>query len=90
MWGLAGWSGSQDEESFSSMQYAVDSGCNFFDTAWGYGEGKSEKLLGELVRANKEKKIYTATKIPPGILSGQAGANINWMIVFHLIILRNM
>jgi aryl-alcohol dehydrogenase-like predicted oxidoreductase len=65
MWGMAGWTGSQDEESLRSLQYAVDSGCNFFDTAWGYGEGKSERMLGELVRANKEKKIYTATKIPP-------------------------
>ena len=40
-------------------------GCNFFDTAWGYGAGKSEHLLGELIRANKGKKLYTATKMPP-------------------------
>lgn len=65
MWGLAGWSGSDDRESFESLQLAVDRGCNFFDTAWGYGAGKSEKILGELIRANKGKKIYTATKIPP-------------------------
>jgi aryl-alcohol dehydrogenase-like predicted oxidoreductase len=65
MWGLAGWTGSDDQESFRSLQLAVDMGCNFFDTAWGYGEGKSESLLGELVRANKERKLYTATKIPP-------------------------
>ena len=65
MWGMAGWSGSDDEESFSSLQLAVDMGCNFFDTAWGYGSGRSEHLLGELVRANKGKKIFTATKMPP-------------------------
>ncbi len=65
MWGMAGWTGSNDEESLSSLQFAVDLGCNFFDTAWGYGEGKSESLLGELIRANKDKKLYTATKIPP-------------------------
>lgn len=65
MWGIAGWTGSDDEESFRSLQLAVDMGCNFFDTAWGYGEGKSESLLGELVRANKYQKLYTATKIPP-------------------------
>ena len=40
-------------------------GCNFFDTAWGYGEGHSERLLGQLVRANPERRLYTATKIPP-------------------------
>lgn len=65
MWGMGGWSGSDDEESLASLQHAVDLGCNFFDTAWAYGEGRSERLLGELVRANPEKKLYTATKIPP-------------------------
>ena len=65
MWGMGGWTGSDDEESQRSLQRAVDLGCNFFDTAWGYGEGKSEALLGELVRANPDKKLYTATKMPP-------------------------
>ena len=58
MWGMAGWTGSDDEESMSSMQRAVDLGCNFFDTAWGYGEGKSEALLGKLVRSNPDRKLY--------------------------------
>lgn len=65
MWGMAGWTGSNDDESMASLQLAVDMGCNFFDTAWGYGAGKSEGLLGDLIRANKGKKLFTATKIPP-------------------------
>jgi aryl-alcohol dehydrogenase-like predicted oxidoreductase len=65
MWGMGGWSGSDDEESLKSLQFAVDNGCNFFDTAWGYGAGRSEALLGQLVRANPQQKLYTATKIPP-------------------------
>ncbi len=65
MWGMAGWTGSSDEESLQSLQQAVDLGCNFFDTAWAYGDGHSEELLGKLVRANPGKKLYTATKIPP-------------------------
>lgn len=65
MWGMGGWTGSDDEESLASLQRAVDLGCNFFDTAWAYGEGKSERLLGQLVRANSDKKLYTATKVPP-------------------------
>ena len=48
-----------------SLQRAVDLGCNFFDTAWAYGDGHSESLLGRLVRANPAKRLYTATKIPP-------------------------
>src|SRR2546421_5849236 len=65
MWGMGGWTGSDDEESLAALQHAVDLGCNFFDTAWAYGEGHSEGLLGQLVRANPAKKLYTATKIPP-------------------------
>lgn len=65
MWGIGSWPDSDDAESLRSLQRAVDLGCNFFDTAWAYGEGRSERLLGELVRANPEKRIYTATKIPP-------------------------
>ena len=65
MWGMGGWTGSSDEESLRSLQHAVNLGCNFFDTAWAYGEGRSEALLGQLVRSNPEQKLYTATKIPP-------------------------
>ena len=65
MWGMGGWSGSDDAESAAALQHAVAMGCNFFDTAWGYGKGHSEKLLGSLVRANQGRKLYTATKIPP-------------------------
>jgi aryl-alcohol dehydrogenase-like predicted oxidoreductase len=43
----------------------VDLGCNFFDSAWHYGSGHSEELLGELVRCNPKTKLYVATKIPP-------------------------
>jgi aryl-alcohol dehydrogenase-like predicted oxidoreductase len=65
MWGMASWTGSDDAQSLEAMQLAVDLGCNFFDTAWAYGEGHSERLLGKLVRANPGKTIYTATKVPP-------------------------
>lgn len=65
MWGLASWSGADQEEVMESLQLAVDMGCNFFDTAWGYGAGKSEGILGQLIRANKGKRLYTATKMPP-------------------------
>ncbi len=65
MWGMAGWTGSEDAESLASLQRAVDLGCNFFDTAWAYGDGHSEQLLGKVLRANSGKTLYTATKVPP-------------------------
>lgn len=65
MWGLAGWTGRDDTETRASLQLAADLGCTFFDTALAYGEGHSEALLGELVRANPGKRLIAATKIPP-------------------------
>jgi len=65
MWGMGEWTGSDDEQSLRSLQRAIDLGCNFFDTAWAYGDGHSEHLLGEILRANPDKKLFTATKIPP-------------------------
>ena len=65
MWGMAGWTGSEDAESLASLQRAVDLGCNFFDTAWAYGDGHSEELLGKILRKNPSKRLYAATKVPP-------------------------
>jgi aryl-alcohol dehydrogenase-like predicted oxidoreductase len=65
MWGMGGWSGSDDTLSRSSLERAVELGCTFFDTAWAYGQGRSERLLAELLRAHPDVKLYTATKIPP-------------------------
>jgi aryl-alcohol dehydrogenase-like predicted oxidoreductase len=65
MWGMAGWTGSDDAESLASLQRSIDLGCNFFDTAWAYGDGHSEELLGKARRANRGKKLYVASKVPP-------------------------
>jgi aryl-alcohol dehydrogenase-like predicted oxidoreductase len=65
MWGMVGWTGAEDDQSCQALQLAVELGCNFFDTAWAYGAGQSERLLGEFVRANADKKLFVATKIPP-------------------------
>jgi aryl-alcohol dehydrogenase-like predicted oxidoreductase len=65
MWGMGGWTESDDSESMDSLYQSVELGCNFFDTAYAYGEGHSEKLLGQLLRAYPDRKLYTASKIPP-------------------------
>ncbi|MEU7609152.1 aldo/keto reductase [Micromonospora sp. NPDC049204] len=69
MWGvgggLHGWTGVEDDEKFAALQRAVDLGCNFFDTAWVYGRGHSEQVLGDLVRANPGTRLYVTTKVPP-------------------------
>ncbi|MGH9899011.1 MAG: aldo/keto reductase [Pyrinomonadaceae bacterium] len=65
MFGMGSWSDSDDQESLTAMRRAVDLGCNFFDTALAYGNGRSERLLGQLLRDYADKKLYTATKVPP-------------------------
>lgn len=65
MWGMAGWTESDDQQSERSLDLAVENGCNFFDTAWGYGEGHSEELLGKLLKRHPLQRLYIATKIPP-------------------------
>src|SRR5687768_14645468 len=65
MWGLAGWTGTDTSQLDEALNRSVALGCNFYDTAWGYGAGKSEQILGDLVRQHPEKRLYHATKIPP-------------------------
>jgi aryl-alcohol dehydrogenase-like predicted oxidoreductase len=69
MWSMggdvSGWTGGSDDEHRVALQEAVSLGCNFFDTAWIYGRGHSESLLGELRRVNPARKLYCATKLPP-------------------------
>jgi len=65
MWGMGGWTGSNDEESAAALDRAASLGCNFFDTAWAYGEGRSERLLGALLRRHPQRRLYAGTKVPP-------------------------
>lgn len=65
MWGLAGWTGSESSEVQKSLERSVALGCNFYDTAWGYGAGKSEEILGQLMKHHAGKQLHFATKIPP-------------------------
>ena len=57
MWGMGGWTGSDDAESIASLDRSVALGCKFFDTAWAYGEGKSEQLLAQMLRAHAARAV---------------------------------
>jgi aryl-alcohol dehydrogenase-like predicted oxidoreductase len=65
MWGMAGWTGSDDAESGQALDRAIELGCNFFDTAYAYGEGRSERLLGDALARHRGTRLYAATKVPP-------------------------
>jgi aryl-alcohol dehydrogenase-like predicted oxidoreductase len=82
LWGMSGWSGSSDDESLAALQLAVDLGCNFFDTAWAYGGGKSDALLGEIKARNSGRRLYAASKIPPANLQWPARPEYKYSDVF--------
>jgi len=65
LWGMGGWTGSDDQESLRALDLAISLGCTFFDTAWVYGLGKSETLLGQALRTHHDARVIVATKIPP-------------------------
>jgi aryl-alcohol dehydrogenase-like predicted oxidoreductase len=65
MWGLGGWTGSDDAETAASVEEAVRLGCSFFDTAWAYGAGHSERLLAALHKKHPNLGLRLATKVPP-------------------------
>ena len=65
-WGIGGsmWLGAEDQESLRALKRAIDLGVNFIDTAAVYGNGHSERLVGEVVR-ERDERIVVASKIPP-------------------------
>jgi aryl-alcohol dehydrogenase-like predicted oxidoreductase len=63
------WGVQSDADSTAALHRALDLGCTFIDTAAGYGDGRSERLIGEVLRARaaagRKEKIFVATKTPP-------------------------
>ena len=65
LWGVGGWTGSDDDESIEAIERSIALGCTFFDTALAYGDGKSEALLGRVIARHRGTPLVVATKIPP-------------------------
>lgn len=65
LWGVAGWTGSNDDESVRAIERSIELGCTFFDTALAYGDGRSEQILGGVLARHRDKRLIVATKIPP-------------------------
>src|SRR5271157_4332230 len=61
-WAIGGgWGIVDDSESYAALNRAIDCGVNFIDTADVYGDGRSERLIGRLLKERKEE-IFVATK----------------------------
>ncbi len=70
-WAIGGsmWGGADDAVSREALARALDLGVTLIDTALVYGDGRSERLVGEAVRGRRDK-ICVCTKVPP--------ANYQW------------
>jgi aryl-alcohol dehydrogenase-like predicted oxidoreductase len=66
-WAIGGsWGTQRDDDSIAALHRALDLGCNFIDTAQGYGNGRSERLIAQALKDRKPAdRIHIATKIPP-------------------------
>src|SRR5467141_4815145 len=80
-WGLGGsqWRGVDDGAGREALREAVDQGITFFDTALAYGDGHSERLMGQVLKPEIHAgRVVVATKIPPlnEEWPGRAGARL--------------
>jgi aryl-alcohol dehydrogenase-like predicted oxidoreductase len=64
-WAIGGgWGPQPDADSIAALHRALDLGVDFVDTAAGYGNGRSERLIGQ-VRRERRETVFVATKTPP-------------------------
>jgi aryl-alcohol dehydrogenase-like predicted oxidoreductase len=69
-WAIGGsWGAQSESDSLAALHRALDLGCNFIDTAAGYGNGRSERIIGQVLRERATRRpserIFVATKTPP-------------------------
>jgi len=77
--GGAGWGNVSEKDAMDVLQKTVERGVNFFDTADVYGDGRSERLIGQFLKKSN-KKVYVATKfgrrLNPHVSSGYTRENL--------------
>jgi aryl-alcohol dehydrogenase-like predicted oxidoreductase len=87
-WGISGaqWIGASESESLKTLRTAIEQGIDFIDTALAYGDGASERLVGQIVR-EAEGRVRVATKVPPKnrIWPAQPGIGIEEVFPYDYI-----
>ncbi|MCX6028301.1 MAG: aldo/keto reductase [Chloroflexi bacterium] len=80
-WAIGGaWGSVDDADSLAALHRAIDLGVNFIDTADVYGDGRSERLVAQVLRDRPGQRIYVATKagrrLPAQTVEGYSRANL--------------
>lgn len=82
-WAIGGsWGDTDDAQSLAAMHAAVDAGVTFFDTADVYGDGRSEQLIGRLLRERDEPLVITTKfgRRAPQVLGSYSEENLRaWL-----------
>jgi aryl-alcohol dehydrogenase-like predicted oxidoreductase len=86
-WAIGGimWGGRRDIDARSALDQAIERGVNLFDTALVYGDGHSERLVGEAVRKGQSPAggdLLVASKVPPKTMRWPAGRGASLDEVF--------
>ncbi len=64
-WAIGGnWGAQDDADSTGALHRALDLGVNFIDTAAGYGNGHSERIIAQVLKERGDEGVRVATKIP--------------------------
>jgi aryl-alcohol dehydrogenase-like predicted oxidoreductase len=65
-WAIGGsWGPQDDSDSVAALHRGLDLGVTFLDTAAGYGNGRSERIIGRVLKERGGERVYVATKTPP-------------------------
>ena len=81
-WALGGeWGTVGEDDAYAALNRAVDLGVNFLDTADVYGDGRSERLIGRLLKDRPHDEIFVATKagrrLDPHLSEGYGYENLS-------------
>jgi aryl-alcohol dehydrogenase-like predicted oxidoreductase len=86
-WAIGGgWGTVTDEDSLAALRTALDAGVNFIDTADVYGDGRSERLIAQVLKERRadSERIYVATKagrrLSPHVAEGYNRKNLTAFI----------
>jgi aryl-alcohol dehydrogenase-like predicted oxidoreductase len=84
-WAIGGtWGDVDDGVSKAALNAALDAGMTFIDTADVYGDGRSERLIAEVLKTRSGQRPYVATKagrrLPKQTVEGYSEANLRGWI----------
>ena len=87
-WAIGGGWGEQcDADSIAALHAALDGGVNFIDTAEGYGDGRSEQLIADVLKGRSED-VFVATKTPPDVGPWPPSPHCRWQDRYSAAYLR--